>query len=156
MLILQDGRKASKQDSLLCGADFSSRRSPPRSWLRKGFIVNRDSGTDLREAEDPSENHCCLALECIDFAPRQFASLIPLGLSKQYKTCLPVLISSQLVARGRGLTHSQAGWRKGLGLQLVCREPQTQKLLVLGNWVSAGQHECSRQSRHQQEVWGLL
>lgn len=53
--VYQDGRKATRQDSLLCGADSFSRGSPPRSWLRKGFIVNRDAGTDLRKAEEPSE-----------------------------------------------------------------------------------------------------
>lgn len=53
--VYQDGRKATRQDSLLCGADSFSRGSPPRSWLRKGFIVNRDTGTDLRKAEEPLE-----------------------------------------------------------------------------------------------------
>lgn len=119
-----------RQGSRLCGVDTSSRGSPPRSWLRKGLIVNIDTGTDLREAGRSFRNHCCLALECIDFAPRQFASLIPLGLSKQYKTCLPVLISPQLVARGRGLpgkhrwlsaeSHKQRNclsWRTGSALE---------------------------------------
>lgn len=50
-----EGRKDLRRDSLLWGADSSSRGCPPRSWLRKGFTVNRYTGTDLREAGDPSE-----------------------------------------------------------------------------------------------------